>query len=66
MLGWKKCTLAGRAMERTGHRWVTRLTEWISIGGTRSRGRQITQWRDELRKFWGQRMDSGMVKDKCG
>lgn len=49
----KKWTWAGHVVRRTDNRWTTRATEWTPRDGSRSRGRPLVRWRDEIRKFAG-------------
>lgn len=37
--------------DRTDNRWATRVRERVLRDWNRSRGRQLTQWRDEITKF---------------
>ena len=49
----RKWTWAGHVYRRNDNRWTKAATEWQPRDGARGRGRPITRWRDEIRKFAG-------------
>ena len=49
----KKWEWAGHIYRRNDNRWTKAVTEWEPRNGTRARGRPMTRWRDEIRKFAG-------------
>ena len=48
-----KYKFAGHAVRMNEERWVKRVINWRPFDRTRSRGRLLTRWRDELEKNIG-------------
>lgn len=51
-----------RVVRRSDNRWTTRVTDGLLRGGSKSKGRQLTRWRDEIRTFGGERSGPGQHK----
>lgn len=49
----KELGVPNHVMERSNSRWTVQVTEWLPRDGTKSRGRPITWWQDEIWKFDG-------------
>ena len=50
----KKWQWAGHICRRQDNRWTKKVTDWNIINTIRPRGRPMTRWRDDIRKFVGQ------------